>query len=200
MSIILAMCLFALSMSISPGPVNLLTLSTGVNHGFRQAMPFVSGATLGFTLLLLLIGVGIGEIAASSEGFLQMLAYVGSGYICYLGFKIATAKPQIELDHGTRPGLLQGFLLQWLNPKAWMACLSGVSVFNLADSATMLFVFIGVYFVICYASIASWALVGAKIKHLLVAPGNLRLLNLVMGMTLILVACYLFSLQAVDLW
>jgi len=194
------MCLFSLSMSISPGPVNLLTLSTGINHGFRQAMPFVSGATIGFTLLLLIIGVGIGEIAASSEGFLQLLAYVGTGYICYLGFKIATAKPQLELDRDTRPGLLQGILLQWLNPKAWMACLSGVSVFNLADSETMLAVFIGLYFVICYASIASWALVGAKIKNILVAPGNLRLLNLTMGMTLILVACYLFSLQAVELW
>jgi threonine/homoserine/homoserine lactone efflux protein len=64
MSVIFAMCLFSLSMSISPGPVNLITLSTGVNHGFKNAMPFVSGATLGFTLLLLMVGLGLGGLAS----------------------------------------------------------------------------------------------------------------------------------------
>jgi len=195
MSLILAMCLFSLSMSISPGPVNLITLSTGINHGFRKAMPFVSGATLGFTLLLLAIGIGIGEIAASNGVFLQILSYAGTGYICYLGYRIATVSPHIELGHGNRPGLLQGFILQWMNPKAWIACLSGISVFNLTQSKEMLFVFIVLYFVICYASIASWALAGAKIKRLLTDPRYLRALNLSMGIVLIIVALYLFSRQ-----
>ena len=43
MSMIFAMCSFALSMSISPGPVNLLTLSSGINHGFLRTLPFVAG-------------------------------------------------------------------------------------------------------------------------------------------------------------
>ena len=57
MSLILAMFMFALTMSISPGPVNMVIISSGANHGFRKTLPFISGATTGFTLLLILVGL-----------------------------------------------------------------------------------------------------------------------------------------------
>ena len=195
MSVIFAMCLFSLSMSISPGPVNFITLSTGVNHGFRNAMPFVSGATIGFTLLLLMVGLGLGRLVSQNKIFLDLLGYGGTAFICYLGYKIVVSKPEIQFQSEASPVFYQGFLLQWLNPKAWIACISGVSAFNLADSLPMLIIFVNIYFVICYASIASWALAGEKINTLITKPGNLRMLNTVMGGALILVALYLLSLQ-----
>lgn len=195
MSLIIAMCLFSLSMSISPGPVNMLTLSTGVNHGFRKAMPFVSGATTGFSLLLLLVGLGITKVASDNTEFLRLLAVIGSGYIIYLGYCVASAKPNIEVESKSRPGWWLGALLQWLNPKAWTACLAGVSLFNLADSIPMLLLFVGLYFVICYASIASWALVGARMQNLLSSRTKVRFFNVLMGGMLILVAFYLLVLQ-----
>jgi threonine/homoserine/homoserine lactone efflux protein len=39
MSLILAMFMFALTMSISPGPVNMVIISSGANHGFRKTLP-----------------------------------------------------------------------------------------------------------------------------------------------------------------
>ena len=195
MSVILAMCLFSLSMSISPGPVNLITLSTGVNHGFRNAMPFVSGATVGFTLLLLMVGLGIGRIAAQNQELMMLLSYLGAGFICYMGYKVATANSDIEIVNDTRPTFIQGVLLQWLNPKAWIACLSGVTAFNLADDDSLLYVFVGLYFVICYACVSSWALVGDRISSLLAERSNLRVFNRVMGSILIVVAIYLLYLQ-----
>ena len=195
MSVIFAMCLFSLSMSISPGPVNLITLSTGANHGFKNAMPFVSGATLGFTLLLLMVGLGIGGLASQNQVLLDLLGYGGAAFICYMGYKIVVSKPEIQIQSKTLPVFYQGFLLQWLNPKAWIACISGVSAFNLADSLPMLAIFVSLYFVICYASIASWALVGDKIKILLTKPGYLHIFNTFMGGALILVALYLLLLQ-----
>ena len=195
MSVILAMCLFSLSMSISPGPVNLITLSTGVNHGFRNAMPFVSGATVGFTLLLLMVGLGIGRIAAQNQQLMILLSYLGAGFICYMGYKVATANPDIEIANDTRPTFIQGVLLQWLNPKAWIACLSGVTAFNLADASSLLYVFVGLYFVICYVCVSSWAFMGDRISSLLSERSNLRLFNRVMGTILIVVAIYLLYLQ-----
>jgi threonine/homoserine/homoserine lactone efflux protein len=181
-------------MSISPGPVNLITLSTGINYGFRSAMPFVSGATLGFTLLLLVVGLGVGELAAQNRLFLDVLSFVGSLFIAYMGYKIATSEPEIEVVGRSKPSFGQGFLLQWLNPKAWIACLSGVSAFNLAGSNTLLVTFVSLYFVICYLCVASWALAGDKISDLFASAGNLRILNRVMGAALILVALYLLLL------
>lgn len=199
MTVILAMCLFSLSMSISPGPVNLITLSTGVNHGFRRAMPFVSGATIGFTLLLLLIGLGMGSFLSTNGIFPTILAVGGTAFISYIGYKIAVSKPEVNVSSCEVPSFCQGFLLQWLNPKAWSACLAGLSAFNLANSHTKLAIFISLYFVICYASIASWALAGEKVKTLFETPRSARILNLVMGGSLIMVALYLLFLQITSL-
>jgi len=97
------------------------------------------------------------------------------------------------------PVFYQSFLLQWLNPKAWISCISGISAFNLADSLPMLATFVSPYFVICYASITSWALAGDRIKILLTKPGYLHIFNRVMGGTLILAVPYLLSLQFLTL-
>lgn len=78
MSLIIAMCLFAVSMSISPGPVNLVTFSSGLNYGFVPTLPFVAGAALGFAVLLVVVGLGLGEIVALSPVLMQVLAYAGA--------------------------------------------------------------------------------------------------------------------------
>lgn len=191
MSIILAMCLFSLTMSISPGPVNFITLSTGANHGLRSAIPFVSGATIGFTLLLFLIGVGLDQLAAEYGAALDLLGYGGSLLICFMGYKIATSDPAIEVRKEGAPGFAQGFLLQWLNPKAWAACLAGVSAFDLAGAHGKLALFVGLYFVICFFGIGCWAVIGDRIHLIFRSPRSLRLFNVLMGAGLVLVALYL---------
>ncbi len=200
MSLVFAMCLFSFSMSISPGPVNVITLSTGVNYGFKKSMPFVSGATVGFTLLLLMVGLGLYFVAEVSEVFLSLLTYVGAMFIAYMGIKLVSAETTSTLsskDSKDIPSFVDGFLLQWLNPKAWIACISGVSAFNLAYSLPLLSLFICLYFLVCYISIASWALLGDKINRLLNTPSHFKLFNVAMGGSLILVACYLIYLQIV---
>jgi len=192
MSIILAMCLFSLSMSISPGPVNLITLSTGMNYGFNRALPFVSGATVGFTLLLIATGLGFNWITEILPGLIQWLKYAGTLFLCYMGYRIATAdSTELSVVEEARPSFIQGALLQWLNPKAWIASVSGISVFSLSGSLPVLLMFSGLYFVICYLSIASWAWAGDRVSDYLDAGLYLKWINLVMGGVLILVALYL---------
>ena len=82
------MCAFSLAMSVSPGPVNLITLAIGVNRGLREAIPFVSGATIGFTLLLMLVGLGLGELAVRFSPLLNGTNYVGAAIIFFMGYKI----------------------------------------------------------------------------------------------------------------
>ena len=198
MSLIFAMCLFAFSMSISPGPVNVITLSTGVNYGLKKAMSFVGGATIGFTLLLLTVGLGLRVIAELSEVFLMVLSYIGAIFIAYMGIKIilSAGNPEsLSSSQQNIPTFWDGFLLQWLNPKAWIACISGVSAFNLGHSLSLLSIFISLYFVICYASITSWALLGDKLQTLLSSPSHFKIFNVAMGGALITVACYLLYLQ-----
>lgn len=194
MSLIIAMSLFALSMSVSPGPVNLVTFSCGFNYGFLPSLPFVAGAASGFTLLLVVVGLGLGEIIALQPALMQVLAYGGTAFICYLGYKIATAHPELPGAPESQPRFFQGAALQWLNPKAWISSLSGVSAFE-ATLGNGLFVFASLYLVICFLSVAAWAFAGARVSALLHDRGTLQWVNRIMGGLLIIVAIYLLYQQ-----
>jgi threonine/homoserine/homoserine lactone efflux protein len=86
-------------------------------------------------------------------------------------------------------------LLQWINPKAWSACLAGTSAFHLINEHLLLAMFTSLYFIICLVSIGSWALAGAKLKRFFRNTRRLRMLNILLGGGLMGVALYLFSLN-----
>jgi threonine/homoserine/homoserine lactone efflux protein len=82
MNIYLSMAAFSLAASISPGPVNIVSLSCGAQHGFTASMRHVSGATFGFTALLLFIGMGLYAANGDTRLIWQFtLIYFA---ICYL--------------------------------------------------------------------------------------------------------------------
>jgi threonine/homoserine/homoserine lactone efflux protein len=194
MAVFIAMCAYSLSMSISPGPVNLVALTSGLNNGFRSAIPFVSGAAIGFALLLLAVGLGVGTVATNFPIFLAILGYGGSAFIFYVGIKIATADPVIKQTSETSSSFIHGFVLQWLNPKAWIASISGIAAFEL-EALSPLLEFVAIYFLICYVSIACWALAGHKMNLILTEPKALKIFNAIMGGLLMLVAIYLLAMQ-----
>ncbi|MEH6449382.1 MAG: LysE family translocator [Oleispira sp.] len=196
MSLIFAMASFALSMSISPGPVNLITLASGINHGFVRTLPFVAGASLGFSLLLFMLGLGftLGFDFLPSN-LMTALQILGALFIAYLGIQTIRSAQQsadaIDVKNDNLPGFLKGALLQWLNPKAWIACLSGITAFQVAHSVSLLMTFTTLYLIICFISISCWAALGNKLQNLLQHPHHLMRFNQVMGAGLILIAGYL---------
>jgi threonine/homoserine/homoserine lactone efflux protein len=191
MSIFIAMISFSFVMSITPGPVNMIILSSGVNHGVKKTLPYVTGATLGFTLLLLLIGLVFFELIHAYPSFLSTLTVLGSFYIVFMGYKIAASEPNIEVKKIKVPGFFEGFVLQWLNPKAWIACMSGATLFSSTESYAPFLIFAIIYFSVCYASLAAWAVLGHKISLLLNSHIRLRAFNATMGTLLIVTALYL---------
>jgi len=193
MDLLIAMFLFSLSMSISPGPVNLICLTSGVNHGFRKTLPFVSGATIGFTLLLILIGTGIGFITNKYINIFNILTYLGSAFIAYVGCKIiASSNTTYSASQNTKaPSFTHGFMIQWLNPKAWLACIAGTTAFGISTSTEKLVLFASIYFIVCYIGISAWALAGNKLSNLLDDSKYMSVFNTAMGILLIGIAIYL---------
>jgi len=170
-------------------------LASGANYGIRKTFPFVSGATIGFTLLLLFLALGFYKIVALYPFFLKYLAVAGSAFILYMGYKIASAKAELSLEKQDIPTFFQGFLLQWLNPKAWIACVSGISMFTTPENTSIILVFTPMYFVVCYLSLFSWSVLGNKVTLLINNPARLRTFNICMGSLLILTAFYLLYIQ-----
>ena len=191
MTLLLAMLSFSLVMSITPGPVNMIILSSGINNGAKRTIPYVSGATVGFTLLLLFIGFGFSQFIHAYPFFLTNLAIAGSLYIIYMGYKIASSKPELEVSKKGTPKFYEGFLLQWVNPKAWIACVSGVSIFSSTESYGTFLTFTIIYFIVCFISLGVWAILGDKVSYLLKDHFRLRLFNFTTGLLLMITAGYL---------
>jgi len=191
MALFLAMCSFSLAMSLSPGPVNLITASSGANYGFKKTIPFVSGATVGFTLLLIATGLGISELLHVSTLLWDGLVYTGCVFVAYMGYQLMASSNEISIQKVNTPNFLDGLLLQWLNPKAWVACVAGVSAFSSDGSLYSLLVFSIIYFFVCFLSIGAWAYAGFKASKLLASSTHLKAFNAIMGAGLIAIAIYL---------
>ena len=191
MNLMISMAAFALAASISPGPVNVVALSCGAQFGLAASLRHVTGATVGFVLLLMFTGFGLHEVLLRYPMLTDIIRWAGMAFLIYLAWKLAMDDGQLQVDKPTRrPSLLRGAAMQWLNPKAWIACLSGVSAFNLV-SLDQLTLFTLLYFAVCYPSIACWALVGDKISRFLSTEQNLKRFNQMMGGGLVVVGGYL---------
>lgn len=185
---LLAMFSFSFVMSIAPGPVILLIITSGVNHGFYKTFSFISGATIGFILLLVLMALGLSQIYNQFTNYFLILEIFGILFICYMGFKIATAKSQIKIDEENIKYLKfhEGFLFQWLNPKAWIAALSGISMFY--HNTSSLVIFVVIYFFVCYFCLSFWGILGQKATNFLSKEKDLQKFNKLMGSILIITA------------
>lgn len=189
MTLLLSMAAFALVSSITPGPVNLVALGSGARHGLRATLAHITGATAGFTVLLVLIGLGLYEVLIRWPLLTTGIRLAGVLYLLYLAWKLASDNGLLQADgSSSRPTLLGGAAMQWLNPKAWLASVAGMGAFAADGDSSTVGRFALIYFVVCYASIACWAVAGTYLQRHLVKAANVRLFNRAMAVLLTLCA------------
>ncbi|WP_249673994.1 LysE family translocator [Pseudomonas abieticivorans] len=192
MSLYLSMAAFALASSISPGPVNIVALNSGARHGLRASLKHVTGATAGFTVLLVLTGLGLHELLDLWPGLTEAIRWAGVVFLLYLAWRLARDNGQLgQGDNSPPPSFGYGALMQWLNPKAWLACVAGMGAFVADGDAGLIGRFALIYFVVCYLSIACWAWAGSFIREYLRKASSVRLFNRLLALLLAGCAAYL---------
>lgn len=192
MSVLISMAAFALASSITPGPVNIVALSAGARYGLGTALLHVTGATLGFTLLLILIGFGLHETLLHWPFLTQAIKWAGVAFLLFMAWKLACDDGQLDVEReNDRPTMLLGAVMQWLNPKAWLACIAGMGAFVASGEARLIWQFAAIYFVICYASLACWAVAGTFLRQYLKSALGIRVFNRCMALLLVGCAVYL---------
>ncbi|KQX03183.1 lysine transporter LysE [Acinetobacter sp. Root1280] len=192
LSLIVSMFIFSLSMSISPGPVNLTILTSSMNYGVKATFAFISGATIGFTLLLASVCFGLYQMIVVYPVLLDVITILGTVLLLWIGLNILRAKGTVissqSQDEVKIPTFIQGVLMQWLNPKAWIAAVAGTGLFSTGHIHAVLLVFVVIYFVVCYLSLLLWGIAGEKLASFLNTGNRARLFNIVMGLLLILIS------------
>lgn len=181
MSLYLSMVAFVLAASISPGPVNLVSLSAGACYGLQVAMRHVAGAALGFTLLLVLL-----------PWLTATIQWAGMAFLLYLAWRLAADDGALQAGEGAPvASFMHGALMQWLNPKAWLAAIAGMGAFVADGEALLVWQFAAIYCVVCYLSLACWAYAGTCLQPYLQAPQRVRVFNRVLAGLLVASAGYL---------
>jgi threonine/homoserine/homoserine lactone efflux protein len=172
--------------------VNVVALSAGAQHGLAASLRHVTGATVGFTVLLLLIGLGLHALLARFPNLIDAVKWAGVGFLLYMACKLAVDNGQLGADKPARgPSFAHGAAMQWLNPKAWLASLAGMGAYAANGDGKLVWQFAALYFAICYLSIASWAYAGTFLRKYLRDAKRVRLFNRVMAVLLAVSALYL---------
>ncbi|MBX7250324.1 MAG: LysE family translocator [Hyphomicrobiaceae bacterium] len=187
--LLFALTVFAFVASITPGPNNMMLLASGVNFGFRRTVPHMAGITVGFMVMMVLVGVGIGQVLEANQTAFLTLKIAGCIYMVWLAWKIARGGP-ISADTGngtTKPlTFMQAALFQWVNPKGWAMVLTATAAYtDPANFATTLAALAIVFGAVCIPSVGTWTLFGVGLRKLLQDPVKVRIFNILMAALLL---------------
>jgi threonine/homoserine/homoserine lactone efflux protein len=179
---------FALSMTGSPGPNNVMVTATASQFGLRRTLPQIVGFTAGLGTMMLLMALGLGEVVAAFPALHDILKWIGGAYLLYLAWRIATAAGPQAQDGRAKPlSFIGAALFQLVNPKSWIASLGTVTTYMVADAAVwpQALTLAAVFVAVGTPAVTAWALFGHAAAKLLKDPRRLRVFNL--GMAALLV-------------
>lgn len=188
LDLLLPLALFAVTMAITPGPNNVMLTASGVNFGFRRTLPHIMGISLGFPLMVLAIGLGLGGLFETYPRIHAVLKVVGIGYLLWLSWKIATAGRVADAGPKGKPlNFLQAAGFQWVNPKAWIIAVGAIATYTTLQGDVIAEVaLIAVVFVLAtFPCVAIWTVFGTAMGRLLTSRRALTLFNWTMAALLV---------------
>jgi threonine/homoserine/homoserine lactone efflux protein len=182
-----ALLLFVVVTLFTPGPNNTMLMTTGLNFGFRRGLSHLWGVALGFAVMVLAVGLGLGAVFQAYPAAYTVLKYTGAVYLLYLAWQIATAGGIEEGAASGRPiTFLQAAAFQWLNPKGWVMAVGAVSTYAaVAAFPYNMLLMAGLFGSLGVLSSASWLGFGTGLKRLLTSPRAVRAVNITMALLLV---------------
>ena len=187
LDVFLALVGFSFVSSVTPGPNNIMLLTSGVNFGFRKTIPHMFGIAIGFGVLLLAVGFGLREIFLQFPVMRTVLKVLGGAYLVYLAWKIANAGPVEAGEEGSKPiSFMAAALFQWVNPKAWVMGVTAMTVYTgEPDFFSSVIIVTLVFMVVNFPSVSVWCGFGVALREWLAEPVRLRIFNVSMALLLV---------------
>ncbi|TDT77192.1 threonine/homoserine/homoserine lactone efflux protein [Litoreibacter halocynthiae] len=193
-----ALIVFAFVSSATPGPNNLMLMASGANFGFRRSVPHMLGISVGFMLMVFLVGIGLVQVFDLYPLSHTILKVASVAYMSWLAWKIANAAPPKQGEAGGTPmTFLQAAAFQWVNPKAWAMALTAVTVYAPTQSVAAVALVAAIFGAVNAPSVSVWTVMGQQMRRILTNPMRLRVFNWVMAALLMASLYPLLSQTAV---
>jgi threonine/homoserine/homoserine lactone efflux protein len=187
-SLLIAFVIFATVMFFTPGPNNIMLLSSGLTYGFRPTVPHILGITFGFAFMIGAVGVGLGTVFIAYPVLQTILKYAGVAYLIYLAAAIAMSGPvSTEQDAGRRPMTFWGAaMFQWVNVKGWVMVIGTITAYAaIAAYPWNIAIQVSLSLLLGAISCTAWALFGSALRPILTSPRAVRAFNIVMAILLL---------------
>jgi threonine/homoserine/homoserine lactone efflux protein len=183
-----AFVVFAAVMFITPGPNNIMLLSSGLNYGFRPTVPHIAGITVGFAFMVGVVGLGLGAIFIAYPVLQTVLKYAGAAYLIYLAVAIAMSGPPVPgQDDRSGPMTFWGAaLFQWINAKGWVMVIGTITAYAaIATFPYNIAIQVALSLLLGTVSCTAWAIFGSTLRPVLTAPRAIRVFNIAMAILLL---------------
>ena len=186
-SLLYAFALFAAVMFFTPGPNNIMVMSSGLTYGFRRTLPHITGVVIGFAFMVGAVGLGFGTIFVAFPVLQTILKYAGAAYLVYLAVQIAMSGAPKAGEAGRGPlTFWQAAMFQWVNVKGWVAVIGTITAYAaIARFPFNIVIQVATFLAMGTASITIWTLFGSALRPFLTSPRSVRTFNLAMGALLL---------------
>ena len=186
--LLIAFVLFATVMYFTPGPNNVMLLSSGLTYGFRRTLPHIAGITFGMAFMIGAVGLGLGTIFLTYPVLQKILKYAGAAYLVYLAVAIAmSGAAPYRQDNARGPMTFWGAaVFQWVNVKGWVMVIGTITAYAaIASFPWNIVIQTGISLVVGAVATVAWALFGSALRPLLKSASMVRAFNIVMAALLL---------------
>ena len=170
LELIAAISVYYFVMYATPGPNNSILTASGIKFGFIRSIPNIIGISSGHGVQLALVCFGLGSLFSQFPILLEVLKYIGACYLLYLAWKMfGSLNISITEEKSSPLKYHEAILFQFVNPKAWVICITAVSLFY-PENVNLI---IGTLFLVIMStiinlpSISMWAFGGSIIRRYL---------------------------------
>lgn len=188
---------YVATMSVTPGPNNIMLAASGVNFGFRRTLPHLLGVSAGNSVQVLIVASGLAWVMAWLDALRLPLVVVGCGYLLWLALRQARAGQPGRGGRVAPLGFVGAVLFQWVNPKAWMMVLNVAILFLPRDADWTTAAGLAL---LCMSvnlpCITLWAVAGARLRTWLQQPAALTAFNYTMAALLAATALWIGADEA----
>lgn len=188
---------FAFIASVTPGPNNLLLMSSGALFGWRRTLPHLAGIMLGFATVMTAAALGLGTLVEAWPWLMTIVKLSGATWLAWLSIRFFRAgiaggqRATADRAPISRPfRFYEAVIFQWINPKGLIAAISSAGAYiAIADSLLLrTLLLVGVFVVTGLISCSTWMVAGEALNRYMATGRSAVYVNLAMGVLIVLTA------------
>lgn len=185
---LIAFALFAVATAATPGPNNAMLAASGASHGLRRSLPHALGVSLGFGLMVAIVGLGLAGPPAASPALHAGSRWIGGAWMLWIAFGIARSAVVTKALPRPPMTFVGAALFQWVNPKAWLMAVATTATYTVPELPLLpqVLVLSLLFTVLDFPCTLLWAAIGAGAAQVLRSPRQLRAFNMAMAALLVL--------------